>query len=102
MPRTPGEGYLPSDVATVSTPRHLPFFGAAMSDNDTSNAQAISASAIWALERLAEVRYGRGAPALGWSITRELISAGFVSYPTNSRASISITTAGRTFLKSRK
>ncbi|HKR47910.1 MAG TPA: hypothetical protein VJU59_50995 [Paraburkholderia sp.] len=73
-----------------------------MSDNDTSNAPTISGSAIWALERLAEVRYERDTPALGWSITRELISAGFVSYPTISRASVSITAAGRTFLKNRK
>lgn len=73
-----------------------------MNDNDTSNAQTISASAIWALERLAEVRYGRDTPALGWSITRELISAGFVRYPTTARASVSITAAGRTFLKNRK
>ncbi|MGU7776086.1 hypothetical protein ACV229_38770 [Burkholderia sp. MR1-5-21] len=73
-----------------------------MNDNDTSNAQTISASAIWALERLAEVRYGREVPALGWSVTRELISAGFVDYPMNRRPSISITTAGRTFLKNRK
>lgn len=73
-----------------------------MSDNHTSNVQPISASAIWALERLAEVRYGREAPALGWSVTRELISAGLVSCPVNGRLSISITTAGRTFLKNRK
>ena len=73
-----------------------------MSDNDTSNTQTISASAIWALERLADIRYGRATPALGWSVTRELISAGFVSYATNGRQSISITTAGRTFLKGRK
>ncbi|MDR0244097.1 MAG: hypothetical protein LBJ65_21085 [Burkholderia sp.] len=70
--------------------------------NDTSNAPAISASAIWALERLAEVRYGCEAPALGWSITRELVGAGLVSYAMNSRSSVSITVAGRTFLKNRK
>lgn len=52
-----------------------------MSDHETSNAPTISASAIWALERLAEVRYGRETPALGWSITRELISAGLVDSP---------------------
>ncbi len=41
-------------------------------------------------------------PALGWTITRELISAGFVSSPLNGRPSISITLAGRAFLKNRK
>lgn len=73
-----------------------------MIDNDTPNEQTISASSIWALERLAEVRYGRDAPALGWSVTRELISAGFVGYPSGARSSIAITAAGRAFLKSRK
>ncbi len=73
-----------------------------MSDNDTPNEQTISTSAIWALERLAEVRYGRDAPALGWSITRELISAGYVGYPSGARSSVAITAAGRVFLKSRK
>ncbi|WP_321948338.1 hypothetical protein [Paraburkholderia sp. J10-1] len=73
-----------------------------MIDNDTPNEQTISRSAIWALERLAEVRYGRDAPALGWSVTRELISAGYVGYPSGARTSISITSAGRAFLKSRK
>ncbi|MBN3818444.1 hypothetical protein G3N57_18310 [Paraburkholderia sp. Se-20369] len=73
-----------------------------MSNNDTSNAPTISASAIWALERLAEVRYGRGTPALGWSITRELISAGLVDSPMNGRSGISVTAAGRAFLKNRK
>lgn len=76
--------------------------GETMSDNEVSNASTISASAMWALERLAEIRYGREAPAIGWSVTRELISAGFVSCPMNGRLSISITPAGRTFLKSRK
>ncbi|WP_080484075.1 hypothetical protein [Burkholderia cenocepacia] len=70
--------------------------------NDTTNTPTLSASAIWALERIAEVRYGREMPALGWTITRELISAGFVSSPLNGRPSISITLAGRAFLKNRK
>ncbi|AKM04885.1 MULTISPECIES: hypothetical protein [Burkholderia] len=73
-----------------------------MSDNDTSNTPNLSASAIWALERLADVRYGRDAPALGWSIARELVSAGFVSHPVHGRSGASITAEGRTFLKSRK
>ncbi|WP_028225553.1 hypothetical protein [Paraburkholderia ferrariae] len=73
-----------------------------MNDNDKLNERTISASSIWALERLAEVRYGRDAPALGWSVTRELIGAGFVSYPSGARSSITITAAGRAFLKDRK
>ncbi|WP_028202168.1 hypothetical protein [Paraburkholderia nodosa] len=73
-----------------------------MNDNDKLNERTISASSIWALERLAEVRYGRDAPALGWSVTRELISAGFVGYPSGARSSITITAAGRAFLKDRK
>ncbi|MEJ8798531.1 hypothetical protein WKR88_19755 [Trinickia caryophylli] len=73
-----------------------------MNGNDTSNARTISGSAICALERLAEARYGRVSAAPGWSITRELVSAGFASYATSGRSGIAITTAGRTFLKSRK
>jgi hypothetical protein len=74
----------------------------AMSDTDMSNTPNLSASALWALERLADVRYGRDAPALGWSIARELVSAGFVSHPVHGRSGASITAEGRTFLKSRK
>ncbi|MCA8091729.1 hypothetical protein LGM65_12610 [Burkholderia anthina] len=73
-----------------------------MSENETSTVPTISASAIWALERLADIRYGRDTPALGWSITRELISAGFVRHPTNGRGNVSITAAGQAFLKNRK
>jgi hypothetical protein len=73
-----------------------------MSENDTSNEKTISASSIWALERLAEIRYGRDAPALGWSVTRELIGAGFVGYSSGARSSVAITPAGRAFLKNRK
>jgi len=79
-----------------------PFHEEAMSDNFTSNTPNLSASAIWALERLADVRYGRDAPALGWSIARELVSAGFVSHSAHGRSGASITAEGRTFLKSRK
>ena len=42
-----------------------------------------------------------GVPALGWAVTRELISAGFVSYGATGRTSLSITLAGRAFMKSR-
>ncbi|HDR9482114.1 TPA: hypothetical protein QDC20_001635 [Burkholderia aenigmatica] len=73
-----------------------------MNDNDTTSAPILSAPAICALERLAEVRYGRQAPAPGWSITRELIGAGLVSSPLNGRPCISITAAGRAFLRNRK
>ncbi|TKC81455.1 hypothetical protein FAZ69_27930 [Trinickia terrae] len=73
-----------------------------MSNQDTSYDRSISPSAVWALERLAAVRYGRDAPALGWSVSRELIAAGFVTLAANSRQSVSITEAGRVFLRSRK
>ncbi|WP_395067806.1 hypothetical protein [Paraburkholderia silvatlantica] len=77
-----------------------------MIDSNASDGQTLSTSAIWALERLAEVRYGRDAPALGWSVTRKLISAGFVDYPSGARSSIVssivITAAGRAFLQARK
>lgn len=79
-----------------------PFPEEVMSDQDTSNAPNLSASAVWALERLADVRYGRDAPALGWSIARELVGAGFASHPPHGRSGISITSAGRSFLKSLK
>ncbi|WP_322025556.1 hypothetical protein [Burkholderia sp. BCC1977] len=73
-----------------------------MSDNETSTVPTISASAIWALERIADSRYGRDTPALGWSVARELVGAGFVRYPTNGRGGVSITAAGQIFLKNRK
>ncbi|NIF41011.1 hypothetical protein F3J14_08965 [Burkholderia sp. Tr-862] len=73
-----------------------------MNDNVMSNTPNLSASAIWALERLADVRYGRDAPALDWSVEQELVGAGFVSHATNSRSGASITAHGRSFLKSRK
>ncbi|AOI61510.1 hypothetical protein WL88_00785 [Burkholderia diffusa] len=73
-----------------------------MNDNVTSNTPNLSASAIWALERLADVRYGRDAPALGWSVEQELVGAGFVSQAANGRSGASITAHGRSFLKSRK
>ncbi|WP_176317452.1 hypothetical protein [Burkholderia vietnamiensis] len=74
-----------------------------MNDNATStNTPNLSAAAMWALERLADVRYGRDAPALGWSVEHELVGAGFVSHSANGRSGASITTHGRNFLKSRK
>ncbi|MFC4706123.1 hypothetical protein [Paraburkholderia caffeinitolerans] len=75
-----------------------------MSDCDMPDPQpaSVSASAAWALERLSEVRYGRDAPALGWSVSRELISAGFITFPSGGRSGVSITAAGRAYLKSQK
>ncbi|CAN0626007.1 hypothetical protein LIG30_2366 [Burkholderia sp. lig30] len=73
-----------------------------MNSDNTSNAGTLSRSAIWALERLAEIRYGRETPALGWSVTRELISAGFVAYAANGRSGVSITAAGKAFVQSLK
>ncbi|MFX1674517.1 hypothetical protein PWR63_19980 [Paraburkholderia sp. A2WS-5] len=75
-----------------------------MSDCDMPDSQpvCVSASAAWALERLSEVRYGRDAPALGWSVSRELISAGFITFPSGGRSGVSITAAGRAYLKSQK
>jgi hypothetical protein len=58
-------------------------------------------AAIWALERLAQPRYGRDAPSLNWLVAQELRHAGFVSVPTQGRGGISITQAGHDFLRSR-
>lgn len=55
-----------------------------------------------AAESLYVVRYGRDAPALGWSVEQELVGAGFVSHAANGRSGASITAHGRSFLKSRK
>ncbi|RQN33645.1 hypothetical protein [Paraburkholderia tropica] len=73
-----------------------------MIDRETSNERSISPSAIWALQRLAEVREGRDAPALGWSVARELISAGFAGYRSDMGSGIMITAAGQAFLASCK
>ncbi|MPW22767.1 hypothetical protein GCT13_39690 [Paraburkholderia sp. CNPSo 3157] len=73
-----------------------------MTDKINPKPETLSNSARWALERLAEVRYGRQTPALGWSVTRELISAGMVAYAANGRGGISITAAGKDFVRNRK
>ncbi|SAL88023.1 hypothetical protein AWB68_08627 [Caballeronia choica] len=62
------------------------------SDNESST---LTHAAIWALERLAQQRYGRDAPALNWSVTQELRNAGFVSVPAQGRGGVSITRAGQ-------
>ncbi|MGG2041371.1 hypothetical protein [Burkholderia gladioli] len=63
---------------------------------------SLSSSAILALERLAEIRYGRNTPPLGWSVTHELLDAGFISHSGSSRHHPTITPIGRAFLKSKK
>ena len=68
------------------------------SDNDSST---LTHAAIWALERLAQQRYGRDAPALNRSVAQELRNAGFVSVPTHGRGAVSITRAGQDFLRAR-
>jgi len=45
----------------------------------------LSHAAIWALKRLSQPRYGRSTPALSWSVTHELIRAGFVAVSENGR-----------------
>ncbi|ACC75122.1 hypothetical protein PPMP20_01440 [Paraburkholderia phymatum] len=61
----------------------------------------LSHAAIWALERLSQPRYGRDTPALSWSITHELIRAGFVAVSENGRRATTLTQAGRNFLLGR-
>jgi hypothetical protein len=58
-------------------------------------------AAIWALERLAQQRYGRDAPELNWSVTQELRNAAFISVPTQGRGGVSITRAGQDFMRVR-
>jgi hypothetical protein len=72
-----------------------------MNDENRLDTRNLSPSATWALQYLAEIRYGREVPALGWAVTRELISAGLVSYGATGRTSLSITLAGRAFMKNR-
>jgi hypothetical protein len=70
----------------------------ASSDNESN---ILTHAAIWALERIAQQRYGRDAPALNWSVAQELRNAGFVSVPTQGRGSVTITRAGQDFLRAR-
>jgi len=46
-----------------------------------SESSFLTHAATWALERLAQQRYGRDAPALNWSVAHELRNAGFVLVP---------------------
>lgn len=68
------------------------------SDNESS---AVSHSAIWALERLAHLRYCREAPSLSASVVQEPLKSGSVSVPTQGRGGVSITQAGQDFLRAR-
>lgn len=70
----------------------------AVSDNENST---LTHAAFWALERLAQPRYGRDAPALNWSVAQELRHAGFVSVSANGRGAVSITQAGQNYLRAR-
>jgi hypothetical protein len=63
--------------------------------------RTLTHAAVWALERLAQQRYGRDAPALNWSVAQELRNAGFVSSPANGRSAVSITQAGQNYLRAR-
>jgi hypothetical protein len=67
-------------------------------DNESGT---LTHAAIWALERLAQQRYGRDAPALNWSVAHELRHAGFVSVPANGRGAVSITQDGQNYLRAR-
>jgi hypothetical protein len=68
------------------------------SDNESST---LTHAAIWALERLAQQRYGRDAPALNWSVAQELRHAGFVSVPASGGGAVSVTPAGQSYLRAR-
>ncbi len=68
------------------------------SDNESGT---VTHSAVCALKRLAHQRYGRDAPSLSWSVAQELLRAGLVSVPRQGRGGVSITLAGRDFLRAR-
>jgi hypothetical protein len=66
-----------------------------------NESRTLTHAAIWALERLAQPRYGRDVPSLNWSVAHELRNAGFVSVPAQGRGGVSITQAGHDFLRAR-
>ena len=72
-----------------------------MTAESGNESRTLTHAAIWALERLAQRRYGRDAPSLNWSVTQELRRAGFVSAATHGRGTMSITQAGHDFLRAR-
>ncbi|ALE58931.1 hypothetical protein P0D87_19305 [Paraburkholderia sp. RL17-368-BIF-A] len=72
-----------------------------MAAGSHSDSNTLTHAAIWALERLAQQRYGRDAPTLNWSVAQELRNAGLVSVPANGRGGVSITQAGQDFLRAR-
>lgn len=63
--------------------------------------QTLTHAALWALERLAQRRYGRDVPSLNWSVAQELRRAGFISGATRGRGGMWITQAGHDFLRAR-
>jgi hypothetical protein len=72
-----------------------------MTAGSYNDSNTLTHAAIWALERLAQQRYGRDAPTLNWSVAQELRIAGLVSVPANGRGGVSITRAGQDFLRTR-
>jgi hypothetical protein len=72
-----------------------------MTAGSHSDSNTLNHAAIWALERLAQQRYGRDAPTLNWSVAQELRNAGLVAVPANGRGGVSITRAGQDFLRAR-
>ena len=72
-----------------------------MTAGSANERSTLTHAAIWALERLAQQRYGRDAPTLNWSVAQELRNAGLVSVPANGRGGVSITPAGQNYLRAR-
>jgi hypothetical protein len=72
-----------------------------MTEASGPKADELSHPACRALERLADKRYGREAPALSWSITQELVDAGLVMVQGQGRNGVSITRSGHDFLRRR-
>ena len=70
-----------------------------MNDESGNPLQTLSHSARWALDHIADKRYGSDTPALSWSVTQELTDAGFITTSGRSRSTVSITQAGHTFLR---
>ena len=69
-------------------------------NHETGNpTQTLSHSARWALDHLADKRYGSDTPALSWSVAQELTDAGFIVVSGRTRSNASITQAGYAFLR---
>jgi hypothetical protein len=52
-----------------------------MTAGSHSDSNTLTHAAIWALERLAQQRYGRDAPTLNWSVAQELRKPGWYPSP---------------------